>query len=95
MPKEKVGEYLPPELRSRFSYKCAFWKLSEEEKNAYVKFKSEQLLDKIKAECANIDKDLSAESIIKVDTKKYENLRDINSEIMRQLTEELYEKIVE
>lgn len=95
MPKEKVGEYLPPELRSRFSYKCAFWKLSEEEKNAYVKFKSEQLLDSIKEKCTNIDNDLKADSIVKIDTRKYENLRDINSEIMRQLTEELYEKIVE
>ena len=24
MPKERIGEFLPPELRSRFSYKCAF-----------------------------------------------------------------------
>ena len=40
MPKEKIGEYLPPELRSRFSYKCAFWPLTIEEKEQYVLFKN-------------------------------------------------------
>ena len=32
MPKERIGEFLPPELRSRFNYKCAFWPLSINEK---------------------------------------------------------------
>ena len=39
MPKERIGEFLPPELRSRFSYKCAFWPLSTQEKEQYVAFK--------------------------------------------------------
>lgn len=41
MPKERIGEFLAPELRSRFSYKCAFWPLSTQEKEQYVAFKSE------------------------------------------------------
>ena len=42
MPKEKIGDYLPPELRSRFSFKCPFWPLSDKEKNNYVEYKCKQ-----------------------------------------------------
>lgn len=94
MPKEKVGEYLPPELRSRFSYKCAFWPLSNSEKEAYVEFKSQQFFAQIKDHCATIDRALSVSDIVRIDVTKYSNLRDINSEIMRQLTDALYKQIV-
>lgn len=94
MPKEKVGEYLPPELRSRFSYKCAFWPLSTDEKERYVTFKSERYLEEIKRECPSIKESLMASDIVKVDVSRYSNMRDINSEIMRQITEALYSEIV-
>lgn len=94
MPKEKVGEYLPPELRSRFSYKCAFWPLSTREKEDYVAFKSECYLDQIKHESCTIDSTLKASDIINIDVSKYDNMRDINSEIMRQITDALYTQIV-
>lgn len=94
MPKEKVGEYLPPELRSRFSYKCAFWPLSTREKEDYVAFKSECYLDQIKHECCTIDSILKASDIINIDVSRYDNMRDINSEIMRQITDALYTEIV-
>lgn len=94
MPKEKIGEYLPPELRSRFSYKCALWPLSEREKEEYVTFKSECYLDQIKRECPTIDGTLKASDIINIDVARYSNMRDINSEIMRQITDSLYAQIV-
>ena len=94
MPKEKIGEYLPPELRSRFSYKCAFWPLSEEEKEQYVAFKSKRYLEQIKSECPAIDSALKASDIVKIDVSHYSNMRDINSEIMRQITDSLYTQIV-
>ena len=94
MPKEKVGEYLPPELRSRFSYKCAFWPLSDSEKEKYVVFKSEQYLDNIKKECPEINPSLQVSEIVNIDVSQYSNMRDINSEIMRQITDALYDKIV-
>lgn len=93
MPKEKVGEYLPPELRSRFSYKCAFVPLSIEEKNAYVEFKSKYYLEQIKKKCPDIDAQLK--DIVKIDVTKYSNMRDINSEVMRQITDALYNQIVQ
>lgn len=95
MPKEKVGEYLPPELRSRFSYKCAFWPLSTEEKKAYVEFKSKYYLEKIKEKCSVIDNELKASDIIKIDVTKYNNMRDINRELMHQITDALYNQIVQ
>ena len=60
MPKEKIGDFLPPELRSRFNYKCAFWPLSTKEKEQYVAFKSERYLEKIRCECPEIDGTLKA-----------------------------------
>lgn len=95
MPKERVGDYLPPELRSRFSYKCAFWPLSTSEKEEYVNFKSKQFFNLIKEQFPITDNSLSASDIVKVDVSKYSNLRDINSEIMRQLTDTFYQQIVQ
>lgn len=95
MPKEKIGEFLPPELRSRFNYKCAFWPLSTKEKEQYVAFKSERYLEKIRCECPEIDGDLKASDIVRIDVSRYSNMRDINGEIMRQITDALYEQIVE
>ena len=95
MPKEKVGEYLPPELRSRFSFKCAFWHLSEKEKENYVSFKSEQYLNNIKTECPAVNTTLKASHIVNIDVSHYSNMRDINSEIMRQITDALYTQIVQ
>lgn len=92
--KESVGEYLPPELRSRFSYKCAFWPLSTKEKEEYVEFKSEYYLNQIKLNYSTVDSELNASDIINIDVSQYCNMRDINSEIMRQLTETLYDQIV-
>ena len=94
MPKEKIGEYLPPELRSRFSYKCAFYPLSNEDKELYVAFKAQMFIEQIKNECESIDKGLNYSEIIKIDVTKYCNMRDINSEIMRQITEKLYSQII-
>lgn len=94
MPKEKIGEFLPPELRSRFNYKCAFWPLSAMEKEQYVAFKSERYLEKIRRECPEINASLKASEIINIDVSRYSNMRDINSEIMRQITDSLYEQIV-
>lgn len=94
MPKERIGEFLPPELRSRFSYKCAFWPLSTQEKEQYVAFKSEHYLEKIKHECPGLDSTLQASDIIYIDVSRYSNMRDINSEIMRQITDALYAQIV-
>ena len=93
MPKEKIGDYLPPELRSRFSFKCAFWPLSDKEKNNYVEYKCKQYFEKIAKECPNIDQSNELSEIVSIDVTKYSNMRDINNEIMRQITDKLYSQI--
>ena len=93
MPKEKIGDYLPPELRSRFSFKCAFWPLSNKEKNAYVDYKCKKYFEKIAKECPNIDQSNELSEFVSIDVTKYSNMRDINNEIMRQITDKLYSQI--
>lgn len=94
MPKERISAFLPKELRSRFSYKCAFFPLSKDEKDEYVRYKGEQYLRRIKEHCCTIDEGLSACDLVNIDVSQYCNMRDINNEIMRQLTYALYDQIV-
>ena len=74
---------------------AVFWPLSTKEKEQYVAFKSERYLEKIRCECPEIDSDLKASDIVRIDVSRYSNMRDINGEIMRQITDALYEQIVE
>lgn len=57
-------------------------------------FKSERYLEEIKREYPSIKESLTASNIVKIDVSCYSNMRDINSEIMRQITEALYSEIV-
>ena len=57
-------------------------------------FKSESYLEKVKSEYPEIDRSLKASDIVHIDVSHYSNMRDINGEIMRQITEVLYEQIV-
>ena len=87
MTKDKVFEYIPPELRSRFSYKCSFSKLSNEEKLNYVEFKTNEIICNIKKE------GIPTESIdignINIDVDHYDNIRNINNELMLQISKML------
>lgn len=93
MRKEKVGDYLSPELLSRFSYKCALGLLSEREKNEYVQYKTQKYLKKIKSKYPAIGENLETSNIVNIDVSLYHNMRDINNEIMRQIADVLYDKV--
>jgi hypothetical protein len=92
MAKENIGQYIPPELRSRFSCKFSFGLLSKTEKEAYIEYKLKQYSEQIMKEYRNISEN-DLEGIISIDVSKYQNIRDINNEIMRQLANSLYDKI--
>lgn len=94
MAKENVGRYIPPELRSRFSCKFSFGLLSKTEKEAYIEYKLKQYSEQIMKAYGNIDES-DLESVVSIDVSKYQNIRDINNEIMRQLAHSLYNKIVD
>ena len=94
MARENVGKYIPPELRSRFSCKFSFGLLSIAEKEAYIDYKLKQYSEQIMKSYRNIDKS-DLENVVSIDASKYQNIRDINNEIMRQLAQSLYDKIVD
>ena len=71
-----------------------FGRFPHKKKEQYVAFKSEHYLEKIKHECPGLDSTLQASDIIDIDVSRYSNMRDINSEIMRQITDALYAQIV-
>ena len=94
MSKGNVGQYIPPELRSRFSCKFSFGLLSNAEKEEYIEYKLKQYSEQIVKSYKNIsERDL--EDVISIDVSKYQNVRDINNEIMRQLAQSLYDKITD
>lgn len=82
--KDKVFECIPPELCSRFSYKCSFGKLSNEEKQDYIEFKANEIISNIRK------KGFSTEEIdtnkINIDVNNYDDIRNINSELMLQIS---------
>ena len=90
IPKDEVTIKLSPELRSRFSYKCAFGPLTLEEKQDYVKHKSRDIMIKIKEKYPNITYDLDDTNIVNIDLNRFTNMRDVNSEIMTQIAEKIY-----
>ena len=90
MPKEKIGEYLSPELRSRFNFKCALSPLYLDDKKKYVDFKTAQIVEKVIATTdIKIDESM-VQQIKNFDIVSINNLRDVNAEIMRRLTEIVY-----
>ena len=61
---------------------------------AYIKYKLKQYSEQIVKSYGNIcESDL--ENVVSIDVSKYQNIRDINNEIMRQLAQSLYDKIVD
>ena len=93
MPKEKVGEYLSPELRSRISFKSALSPLYEEDKRKYIDFKVAQMVERVKESIDYAIDDDTINYIKSFDSLQMKNLRDVNSEIMRRLTEKIYPQI--
>lgn len=92
--KENVGQYIPPELRSRFSCKFSFGLLSKAEKEAYIEYKLKQYSEQIMKAYGNISES-DLERVISIDVSKYQNIRSINNEMMRQLAHSLYNKIAD
>lgn len=92
--KDRVSEYLPMELRSRFNFKYSLNILSDYEKKKYVKFKTQEYLDQISKFDDKLNKVDSYSDGINIDVTKYSNIRDINNEIIKQLSACFYKKVV-
>lgn len=94
IPKEKVGQIISPELRSRFSYRASFNLLDLETKRRYLSFKYDKMINQIR-ETTNIEiTQEKKENILNVDCDKYNNIRELNAALMNNISNELYTDIV-
>ena len=88
--KDKVAKKFSPELLSRFNLVYSFSTLNLEEKDEYVKKRLAKIRKDIK-EKLNMDvDDVTIQNILDFDYLKYENMRDINSQLMKRISGELY-----
>lgn len=88
--RDKVTKKFSPELISRFNLVYSFSTLNLEEKEEYVGKRLEKIRKDVK-EKLNIDfEDTTIQNILDFDYKKYENMRDINSQLMKRISDELY-----
>ena len=88
--RDKVTKKFSPELISRFNLVYSFSTLNLEEKEEYIGKRLEKIRKDVK-EKLNIDfEDTTIQNILDFDYKKYENMRDINSQLMKRISDELY-----
>lgn len=93
LPSDKITTKLSPELLSRFNLKYSFSLLKDREKEIYIENKMALMLKDIEDEF-NIT--VSPEKIAEikdVDVKKYINMRDINAELMKRISDVIYPEL--
>lgn len=88
--KDKVTKKFSPELLSRFNLVYSFSTLSSEEKEEYIEKRFKKIRRDIKEKLeVDFDED-TVHKMLDFDCKKYENMRDINSQLMKRISDELY-----
>lgn len=90
---DKITTKISPELLSRFNLKYSFSLLSDEEKSKYIDNKMSTMLKDIKDELKISVDDKKIMEIKNIDTKKYNNMRDINAELMRRISDVIYPEL--
>lgn len=93
LPSDKIANKISPELLSRFNLKYSFSLLKDKEKERYIENKTALMLKDVEDEL-NIT--VSPEKIAEikdVDVKKYINMRDINAELMKRISDVIYPEL--
>ncbi len=91
--KDKIAEKISPELLSRFNFKYSFSEMSAIEKKEYVDKRVEKIVYDISQK---LHIDINDEQIIEIkniDITRYSNMRDVNSEVMRRVSEIIYPQL--
>lgn len=88
--KDKVTKKFSPELISRFNLVYSFSTLNLKEKEEYVEKRLETIRKDVKKKLNINFEDTTIQNIVDFDYKKYENMRDINSQLMKRISDELY-----
>lgn len=93
LPSDKITTKISPELLSRFNLKYSFSLLTDREKETYIENKTALMLKDVEDEL-NITVSLEKIAQIKnVDIKKYINMRDINAELMKRISDVIYPEL--
>lgn len=90
VPKDKIAKDFSSELLSRFNLVYSFLPLNIQQKEEYVEKRLENILKDIKKNLNIEFNDNIKQKILNFDYKKYENMRDINSQLMKRISDELY-----
>lgn len=93
LPADKITTKISPELLSRFNLKYSFSLLSDKEKGTYIDNRTAIMLKDIQEEL-NINVSAEKVSYIKnIDVKRYSNMRDINAELMKRISDVIYPEL--
>lgn len=93
LPSDKITTKISPELLSRFNLKYSFSLLSDKEKETYIENRTALMLKDVQEEL-NINVSPEKKSEIKdIDIKKYSNMRDINAELMKRISDVIYPEL--
>lgn len=95
LPADKITSKISPELLSRFNLKYSFSLLSDKEKEIYIDNRVSLLLKDVQDEFDIIVSPENVSEIKNIDTRKYHNMRDINSELMKRISDVIYPKLFE
>lgn len=90
VPRDKVTKAFAPELLSRFNLKYSFSNLNATEKEEYVQKRLKRIEKDIQDKLNIIIDNETEARILDFNYMKYENMRDINSELMKRVSSELY-----
>lgn len=93
--RDKVTKKFSPELISRFNLVYSFSTLNLEEKEEYVQKRLEKIRKDVKGKLNIEFNDSTIQHILDFDYKKYENMRDINSQLMKRISDILYPLLYE
>lgn len=90
IPKEKITKSFSPELLSRFNLKYSFSNLNTYEKEEYIQKRLNMIKRDVKNKLDIVIDNKTEKRILNFNYDKYENMRDINSELMKRVSFELY-----
>ena len=88
--KDDFKNRISPELRSRFDYKGIFNLLTKEDKQKFIHFRVNQIVDKYKKFVSkDLPEEIHSEIVSIIDVTKYENMRDLNKKIKDTFVEKI------
>jgi len=87
--KQDVSKTISPELMSRFNFMCQLNPLSQEDKQNYINYKTSHMVKKIEDKLNIKLTETQIIHIKDIDTRTMHNLRDINTQIMNNISKQI------